>query len=103
LYLQKFWAVPTNEVLPPSPLPFYVRTIHAVIFSHVHRVSIIAQVDHFLAFRAAGGLKFGWIFKLLKIVFIRSIVNINLGFKIIAAFLAGFPITRMSLVEVMAA
>jgi hypothetical protein len=73
------------------------------MFSHVHGVSIVAQVDDFLAFRAAGGLEFGWIFKLLKIVFICSIVNIHLGFKIIAAFPAGFPITRMSLVEVVTA
>jgi len=84
-------------------LPFDGGTFHTVIFTHVHGITICAQIDYLIAFRTTSWLEFGWIFKFFKIVLVRPIVDIHLCLKIVPAFLARLPIARMPLVEMMTA
>jgi hypothetical protein len=84
-------------------LPLDGCAIHAVILSQVHSVPIIAQIDHLFTLCATRRSELWRVRQFLKIIFIRAVVNINLGFKIITAFFAGFPIPGMSFVEMITA
>jgi hypothetical protein len=87
--------------LPHSP--FDRGTFHAVIFSYFYGISVCAQIDYLIAFCASRRLELGWIFEFFKVVFVCPIVDIHFGFEVIPAFLAGLPIARMSLIEMMTA
>jgi len=73
-------------------LPFEGGTLHAVIFPHFYGISVCAQIDHYLAFRASRWLELWRILKFFKVVFIRPVVDVHFDLEIIPAFLAGFPV-----------
>jgi hypothetical protein len=81
----------------PTHSPQGCRAFHAIILPHVHRVSVISKADNLFALCATRGFKFWRVLQFFKVVFIRAIIDVYFRLKIVAAFLARFPIARMPL------
>ena len=75
------------------------RAFHTIVFPHIHGVAIISQAYNLFTLCATGGFKFWRILKFLEIVFIRAVIDVHFGLKVITAFLTGFPIARVSFIE----
>lgn len=79
------------------------RATHAIVFPHIHGVTIISQTYNLFAFRATSRLEFWRVLKFLEIIFVRAVIDVHFGLKVIAAFFTGFPVARVSFIEMVTA